>query len=86
MAFVATNPPCLLVQRLSDGPAIWAYQSADDDATVNGTDYFASCEKYGMQVGDMVWVYDTATPRGSVHFVSAIDTDGNVTVAFAFVA
>lgn len=68
------------------GVRIWSYESADDDATVNGTDYFSDAEDKGMQVGDLVVVYDTATPKTSLCYVNAIDADGNGTTAFAAVA
>jgi hypothetical protein len=86
MAYSASNPPALVSQRIGDGPAFWVYKSADDDATVNGTDYFASGSGLGMLVGDLVVVVDTATPKTSLHFVSGIDADGNVTTGFAAVA
>lgn len=86
MAYASSNPPSLISQRIGDGPAVWIYKSADDDATVNGTDYFAAGEGLGMLVNDLVIVCDTATPKTSLHYVSAIDADGNVTTAFAAVA
>lgn len=87
MAYSTSNPPKLLVPQVGgEGPQIWVYQSADDDATVNGTDYITNAEDLGLQAGDVVFVYDTNTPKVSVHYVSAIDADGNGTLAFAAVA
>lgn len=86
MAFTVANLSQLAQPVASGGPGLWSYHSADVDSDVNATDYFADCEKYGMAVGDIVFVYDTTTPKSSVHYVSAIDADGNVTTAFAAVA
>lgn len=85
MTYATTNPPALIGQSLAGG-GLWLYKSADDDATVNGTDYFSNGEALGMKVGDIVLVIDTATPKGSLHFVSAIDADGNATTSFGAVA
>ena len=86
MAYATTNPPqCLAPQVGGKGPAIWTYESADDDATVNGAGYISNAGDLGMAVGDLVYVYDTATPKGSVHFVSAISS-GAATLGFAAVA
>lgn len=86
MAYVESNSPSLIAQMVGGAGAVWLYKSADDDATVNGTDYFTNGQDLGMQVGDIVLVIDTATPKGSFHFVSAIDADGNATTGFGAVA
>lgn len=86
MAYAVTNPPALVAQRIGSGPALWIYTSADDDATVNGADYVTDALELGLQAGDFVYVWDTATPKGSCHYVSAVDADGNATLAFAAVA
>ena len=86
MAYSESAPPTLVSQRIGSGPALWTYSSVDDDATVNGTDYFTNAKELGMEAGDFVLVWDTTTPKGSVHYVSAIDSDGNGTTAFAAVA
>lgn len=86
MTYATTNPPTLIAQSVGGGAAVWLYKSADDDASVNANDYFSNGEALGMQVGDIVLVIDTTTPKGSVHYVSAIDSDGNATTSFAAVA
>ncbi|MCA9245236.1 MAG: hypothetical protein KDA32_14865 [Phycisphaerales bacterium] len=87
MTYDTSNPPqCVVPAVGGKGPAIWTYEDGDDDATVNGADYFTNGEVLGMQVGDVVFVYDTATPKTSFHYVSAIDSDGNATVSFGAVA
>lgn len=86
MAYSTSNPPKLLVPQVGgEGPAIWVYQSADADSTVNGAGYISNAGDLGMQVGDFVLVYDTGTPLGSVHYVNAISS-GAATLAFAAVA
>lgn len=86
MTYAVTNQPSMIISRTGSGPAVWIYSSADDDATVNGTDYFTDAKELGMRAGDLVYVWDTTTPKGSLHYVSAIDADGNGTLAFAAVA
>lgn len=86
MTYATSNSPALIAESVGGGASVWLYKSADDDDTVNGTDYFTNGEALGMQVGDIVLVIDTTTPKASVHYVSAIDSDGNATTGFAAVA
>lgn len=86
MAYATSNPPTLISQRIGSGPALWAYKSADVDSAVNAAGYFTNGEDLGMLVGDFVLVYDTTTPKCSFHYVSAIDANGNATLAFGAVA
>jgi hypothetical protein len=75
----------LLTSNIGNKPNIWSYKSADVDSAVNAADYFSDGVTRGMKVGDMVWVYDTTTPKGSCHYVSTVS--GNAaTTAFAAVA
>lgn len=86
MSYATSNPPKLLVPRVGgEGPAIWVYYDGDDDATVNGAGYFTNAGDLGMKVGDFVLVFDSATPKGSVHYVASISS-GAATCAFAAVA
>ena len=52
---------------LSESPlqgknTVWGYTSADAVATVAGAGYFSDALQRGMQVNDLVFVIDTATP------------------------
>lgn len=86
MAYATSNPPQLRIPSVGGlGPQVWSYEDGDDDATVNGAGYFSNADDLGMQVGDFVFVYDTTTPKGSLHYVSAI-ASGAATCAFAAVA
>ena len=86
MTYSTSNPPAKIAEFIGGQGAVWLYRSADDDATVNGTDYVTNGSDLGMAVGDIVLVIDTTTPKGSFHFVSAIDSDGNATLGFGAVA
>jgi hypothetical protein len=87
MSYSTSNPPQVRVPGVGSAPTIWSYSSTDDDATVNGASYFSNGKKLGMKLGDMVYVWDSTTPKGSVHYVSAVNaTTGAVTTAFAAVA
>lgn len=86
MAYATSNSPAKVADMIGGGGTLWIYKSADVDSDVNASDYFTNGEDLGMVIGDIVLVIDTATPKGSVHFVSAIDADGNATTGFAAVA
>ncbi len=87
MTYATSNPPAKLVDTIGGGAALWIYKSADDDATVNGSGYFTNGAPLGMQVGDIVLVIDTATPKGSFHYVASVNsTTGAVTTAFGAVS
>jgi hypothetical protein len=85
MAYETSNPPHVLVAGIGNNPTVWSYRDGDDDATVNGAGYFTDGVTLGMKVGDMVWVYDTATPKGSLHFVTSVSGQA-ATTAFAAIA
>lgn len=86
MAYSTSLPPSVACQRIGGGPAMWIYSSVDDDATVNGAGYFTNGSALGMRLGDMVYVFDTTTPKGSLHWVSAVTAGGAATTSFAAVA
>lgn len=86
MTYSTSAPPALLVARVGSGPAIWSYSSTDDDATVNGADYFSNGDALGMVAGDMVWCWDSTNSVGSVLVVSSVTAGGAATTAFAAVA
>lgn len=87
MSYAATNPPQVLVPSIGNRPAIWSYSSTDDDASTNAAGYYSNGKKLGMKLGDWVYVWDSTTPKGSVHYVSSVNaTTGAVTTAFAAVA
>ena len=86
MAYATTNPPQIVAPALgTKGPNIWTYESADLDSAVNAANYFSDGVALGMKVGDMVYVYDTTTPKGSQHFVTSV-TATAATTAFAAIA
>lgn len=87
MAYSTSNPPKLLVGSLgAKGQGkVFLYRSADDDETTNGSSYYSNGVSLGMEVGDLVLVIDTATPKGSFHFVTSVSGDA-ATTAFGAVA
>ena len=79
MAYSTSTPPSKLVVGTSDGtagPAIWVYRSADAIATVKGASYFSNGYDLGMVVGDVMFVYDTATPTISLAWVKTVTSGG----------
>ncbi len=63
------------------GPSLWLYSTLDAMTTVDNTDYFQACKYTGMNLGDAVLVTKTDGPNLYLAYVSAIDSDGNVTVS-----
>ena len=86
MAYNDDNPPSLASDTIGGaGGSIWIYKSTDDGATVNGAGYVQNAAVLGMDVGDLVVVIDTATPKTSLHYVDDVDVAGAATLAFAAV-
>lgn len=79
MTYAVANPPALLLVTVTNfGPGqIWGYKSADAAATVAGAGYFTNGGQLGMKVGDLVVVFDTATPLITSHQVLVVGTTGN---------
>jgi len=70
MAYAVTNPPRRMVGGLGNSLSAWQYVSADAKATVVGAGYITNAVQLGMKVGDLVYVYDTATPGGALMCVT----------------
>jgi len=85
MAYVTTNPPAKIAQTLTGG-GVWLYKSADVDSDVNASGYFTNGDALGMLLGDLVFVIDTTTPKGSLHYVSVLAAGAAATTGFAAVA
>jgi len=84
MAYATTNPPYVLLSEspLQGKNTIWGYTSADAVATVAGAGYFSDALQRGMQLNDIVIVWDTATPLVSTCRVTSVSTTNNsVTLA-----
>lgn len=77
MAYSTSNPPALIVPAPMDnqvGPQLWAYKSTDAVATVLGSAYFSNGYTLGMDVGDLVFVYDTTNTRVSITVVASVNS------------
>lgn len=83
MAYSTDTPPVMLIDRIGGGMAVFGYSSADAIATVIGAGYITNGESLGMAVGDLVHVYDTATPMMYTCYVSAVSTTATLAVASA---
>lgn len=82
MAYVPANLS-LGLELIGGKFRVWVYQSTDPFSTVDDTDYFSNALAAGMSEGDFVFVSDTDSdpPDLTMAYVSAIDADGNGTVA-----
>jgi hypothetical protein len=70
--------------KAGNAPQIWTYTSADSIATVNTTAYFNNASSL-LKVGDVIFVYDSATPTMSIVFVlsnasGVVDVSDGLTV------
>lgn len=54
--------------KAGNAPQMWSYSSADAIATVNTSGYFNSAADL-LKVGDLIYVYDSATPTASLAVV-----------------
>jgi hypothetical protein len=75
MAFSSTGLALVAGSKAGNAPQIWSYQSADAIADVNTEGYFNSVASL-MKVGDMIYVYDTATPTANL--VVVVSNTGTV--------
>ena len=66
--------------KSGNAPQIWTYTSADSIATVNTTGYFDSASSL-LKVGDIIFVYDSATPTMSIVYVLSNTSAGVVDVS-----
>ena len=69
MAYVTSNPPALLTQRVGGGRAFWVYSSTDAKAVVDTIGYFTDGYALGMRDGDLLFAYDTGSKIWSSHTV-----------------
>jgi hypothetical protein len=88
MAYSTANPPVpvsmgpLAGYNTTETPAgypgrkIWSYVSADVIATVAAAGYFTNGIQLGMQVGDVVIVMDTTTPKLSIGMILSLTSTG----------
>ena len=51
--------------KAGNAPQMWSYTSADAIATVNTSGYFNDAADV-LKVGDLIYVYDSATPTASL--------------------
>lgn len=87
MPYATSNPPVVVAPRMSDGPALWMYNSTDVHTDVDESGYFTNGHALGMKVGDVVIVSKTTATLGStLHYVSSVTTGGAATVAPAILA
>lgn len=82
MSYATTNPPAKVTDTLTGGPQMWIYSSTDDDNTVIAASYITNAQALGMRVGDLVYIWDSTTPKGSLAYVSAVASTGS-TMVFA---
>jgi len=75
MSYSTSIPPMKVTAGIGGAPNVWIYKSADAKATVVGAGYITNAVQLGMKVGDLVYVYDTATPGGAMMCVTTFTTN-----------
>jgi hypothetical protein len=85
MSYATSGLQLLVRAPGGSGKAIWLYTGTDAHTDVDATDYFSDGKDRGMKAGDLVFVVNTGT-SGTMHYVSAIDSDGNATISAATLA
>jgi hypothetical protein len=59
---------------------VWLYSTADVEATVKGANYFTDALARGMKKGDLVIMFNPATPAAAILQVAAAPTSSGVAV------
>jgi len=72
MAYSATGFNVIAANKRGSAPSIYSYSSAEAKATVTGSGYFNDLVDT-LNVGDLVIIYDTATPTMTLSVVMSND-------------
>lgn len=78
MAYVTTNPPAMVTQRVgATGAAQWMYNSTDAAAVVRVAGYITNADDLGIKVGDVIIQTDTAGGTvGHIYLVNSVTAGG----------
>lgn len=77
MAYSTSNPPMLILGSIANkAPNLWAYRTADAEATFSAANYISNAAALGMKQGDFVFVFDTATPKSHMTAVLSVTAGG----------
>lgn len=79
MAYSATGLVTVVASKRGNGPSMYLYKTADTQATVNTVGYFNSLANV-LEVGDIIFVYDSTTPSLVITYVNA-NSSGVVDIA-----
>jgi hypothetical protein len=80
MAFSSTGFNAVSTSKAGNAPSMYIYKTADTQATVNTAGYFNSVYQL-LNVGDILFVYDTTTPSLVLTYVNAVSAAGVVDIA-----
>lgn len=79
MAYSATGLVTVVASKAGNAPSMYLYKTADTQATVNTAGYFNSISTM-LNVGDIIFVYDTTTPSLVLTYVNS-NSGGVVDIA-----
>lgn len=79
MAYSATGLVTVCASKAGNAPSMYLYKTADTQATVNTVGYFNSIASL-LNVGDIIFVYDTTTPSLVLTYVNS-NSSGVVDIA-----
>lgn len=71
MAYSATGLITIGAAKSGSAPSMFLYKTADTQATVNTAGYFAALKDL-MEVGDIIFIYDTTTPSLVLSYVRQV--------------
>ncbi|MBL4854655.1 MAG: hypothetical protein JKY25_10515 [Robiginitomaculum sp.] len=81
MAYLITNPPTLLIDRVGGiASSLWGYNSPDAIADILAADYVTDAVDLGLRVGDFVQVYDSVLNLSHSMHISALSAGGAATL------
>jgi len=79
MAFSSTGWNTIAANKAGNAPSLYSYKSSDTQATINTAGYFNSVSTL-VNVGDVIFVYDTTTPSLVITYVNS-NSGGVVDIA-----
>jgi len=80
MAFSSTGLVTVCAAKAGNAPSMYLYKTSDTQATVNSSGYFNSIATL-LNVGDIIFVYDSGTPSLVLTYVNAVSAAGVVDIA-----
>lgn len=69
-----TSSTLTMISQGGAGPSVWHYTNTDAHTDVDAAGYFTDGYDRGMKLYDLVFVIDTDTATGTMHYVTTVST------------